>query len=61
MGAIDEKITYIGHKREKGLLNDEKKDDEVYDLTSNHANTLTRFQVPPQLPPCNINLICLYF
>jgi hypothetical protein len=43
MGAIDEKITYISHKREKGLLNDEKKDDKVYDLTSNHASMLTRF------------------
>jgi hypothetical protein len=61
MGAMDEKITYISHKREKGLLNDENKDDEVYDLISNHANTLTRFQVLPQLPPCNINLIGLHF
>jgi hypothetical protein len=61
MGTIDEKITYINHNIEKGLLNDENKDDEVYDLTSNHASTLSKFQVLPQLPPCNINLIGLHF
>jgi hypothetical protein len=61
MGAIDEKITYISHKSEKGFLNDENKGDEVYNLTSNHTNMLIRFQVLPQLPPCNINLIGLHF